>query len=273
MWMPETTILYFCNLATPPDKGISQALDLLGFRFAERWSQEAMRPPFEILRTDLAQSPAILGPLDMGFLYYNPLHANFSGADHFVLAYAIDDHEIYLHDPLGFPHVSLSLEHLECAWKAENIDYRRGSYRYWTALQRYAQPAEKELYSRAIQAFQASYQASDRIATHEPWAKDWAIGRDAILRCVKQIRQGNVAPHLKAHLINFMLKLGARRALDFAEFFVERSPALATLKSKQAELLGKSHTLAVRENWGLLADTLQTLADIEEKFRIALLNH
>jgi len=34
---------------------------MLGFRFAEKWSQEAVPPPFEALRKDLLQSPAVLG--------------------------------------------------------------------------------------------------------------------------------------------------------------------------------------------------------------------
>ena len=272
-WIEGADLIFFNSLATPPDRGISQALELLGFRFAEKWSQEATPPPFEALRADLVQSPAILGPLDVGFLCYDPLHSKFSGVDHYVLAYGMDDHEIYLHDPAGFPHVALSLEHLELAWKAEHIDYRRGFYRHWTTLQRCEQPTEEEIYNRALQSYKAGYQTREHIAAHEPWAKNWAVGRDAILMCVNHVRHGDVAPQLKAHLADFMLKLSARRALDFASFFSPRAPALAALKCKQAELFGKSHTLAVRESWASLADTLQGLAHIEEEFRTALLNH
>ena len=272
-WIDGADPIFFSSLATPPDRGISQALELLGFSFTERWSQETTPPPFEALRVDLMQSPAILGPLDVGFLCYDPMHSNFNGVDHYVLAYGMDDQEIYLHDPAGFPHVALSLEDLESAWKAERIDYRRGSYRYWTALQRSEQPAEEEIFNHALQSFKAGYQASERIVTHEPWAKSWAIGREAILRCANQVRHGNVAPELKAHLTHFMLKLSARRALDFASFFNPHTPALAALKCKQAELFGKSHTLAVRESWSFLADTLQGLANLEEEFRTALLSH
>lgn len=271
-WIEGADLIFFSSFATPPDKGISQALELLGFRFAEKWSQEAI-PPFEALRADLAQGPAILGPLDVGFLGYDPLHSKFSGVDHYVLAYGMDDHEIYLHDPAGFPHVALSLEHLELAWKAEHIDYRRGFYRYWTALQRCEQPTEEEIYNRALQSFKVGYQTSEHIVAHETWAKNWAVGRDAILMCANHVRHGDVAPQLKAHLSDFMLKLSARRALDFASFFSPRTPALAALKCKQAELFGKSHTLTVRESWASLADTLQGLANIEEEFRAALLNH
>jgi len=271
-WIDGADLIFFSSLATSPDRGISQSLELLGFNYAEKWSQETTPPPFESLRADLAHSPAILGPLDMGYLRYDPSHSHFDGVDHFVLVYNMDDQEIHLHDPAGFPHVTLSLKDMELAWKAERIDYRRGSYRYWTALQRREQPTEEDIYNRALQSFKAGYQTSEHIATYETWAKNWAIGREAIFRCANQVRQGNVAPQLKAHLADFMLKLSARRALDFASFFNPRAPTLAALKCKQAELFGKSHTLAVRESWASLADTLQGLADIEEEFRTALLN-
>ncbi len=272
-WIDETNLIFFNSLATPPDKGISQALELLGFRFTEKWSQEEASPPFEALRSDLVHSPAILGPLDVGFLYYDPLHSNFSGVDHFVLAYGMGDSEIYLHDPAGFPHVALSLDHLELAWRAEHIDYHRGFYRYWTALQRFEQPTEEDIFNHALQSFKVGYQISERIVTHEPWAKNWAIGREAILKCVNQARHGHVTPELMAHLTHFMLKLSARRALDFAAFFNLYAPALAVLKCKQAELFGKSHTLAVQESWSSFAETLQELANLEEEFRTVLLNH
>jgi len=54
-----------------------------------------------------------------------------------------------------------------------------------------------------------------------------------------------------------MLKLSAQRALDLLRSSRRGRPHLAALKYKQAELFGKSHTLAVREIWFSLADTLK----------------
>jgi hypothetical protein len=270
MWRAESKMIFFGNLATPPDVGISQALDLLGFRYAEKSSAATAPPPFAALRADLAHSPAVLGPLDMGFLHYNPLCADLGGADHYVLAYDMDNQEVYLHDPIGFPYVALSLADLAPAWQAERIAYRRGSYRYWTAVQRYARPTEEGLYARAIQSFQSDYRKSEHLIAQEPWAKDWVLDHQAIRQCADYVRSGHVAPSLKAHLLNFALQLGARRALDFAAFLAPHSPALAAWKDKQARLFGRSHTIAVRESWSLLADTLQELADTEAEFRTIL---
>ncbi len=271
-WIDGADLVFFNSLSTPPDKGISQALDLLGLGFAEKWSNEATPPPLAALRADLLQGAAILGPLDVGFLRYDPLHSEFAGVDHYVLAYAMNDREVYLHDPAGFPHVFLLLEDLEPAWKAERIDYRRGHYRYWTGLHRLEMPTDEEIFNHALEAFRTGYRRSEAIAANEPWAKTWAIGRNAILKCADHVRHGNVAPPLKAHLVGFMFKLSARRALDFASFFEGRAPDLAASKADQAELFGTSHTLAIRESWALLADTLQELAEVEEEFRSTLLN-
>ena len=51
----------------------------------------------------------------------------------FVVSEITDDGYLRLHDPAGFPHVSLPLAELEVAWRAERIGYRRGAFRCWLA--------------------------------------------------------------------------------------------------------------------------------------------
>lgn len=261
-WVEDAKLIFFSN--TPPDIGVSEALKLLGFEYIEKSRQEAEPAPLEELRTDLAKSPAVLGPLDMGYLSYFP--GSEAGVDHFVLAYEMDEDEIHLHDPAGFPHVSLPQDQLELAWKAERIPYRRDYYRYWTSPKRAHHPTEEEIYDQALQYFRSGYQYADELAARE----NWIIGREAILACADQVRGGKVSPHEVGHMVGFAFKLGAKRALDFAAFFDFRDAELAALKRRQAKLFGRCHTLAVRKEWSSLADTLQELADVEEEFRVAL---
>jgi hypothetical protein len=272
MWVPDVGMFFLNNLTTPPDKGITQALELLGWRFTERSSSEAAMPPFEQLAEDLMLSPVVLGPLDMGFLKYNPLWPYLRGADHYVLAYALGAEECLLHDPAGFPYVSLPLDDLGQAWKAESIRYRRGHYRCWTALRRQAEVSEDELYRRALGAFQASYRISENLVANEEWAAAYKINEDAILNCAGALADGACTQALKAHLGDFVLRLGAKRALDFASFFEPHAPELAALKEKQARLLGRSHTAAVREDWKAVARGLREVAGAEEEFRSVLLS-
>jgi len=265
-WLEDTKLIFFSNLGTAPDIGISKALELLGFNFTEKSSQESEPVPFEELRSDLAKSPAILGPLDMGYLSYNPNHEYLAGADHFVLAYGMGEQEIHLHDPEGFPHVSLPLDQLKLAWKAECIPYRRGFYRYLTSPKRVHRPTEEEVYNEALQFFKSCYRATDDLAARE----NWIVGREGILTCADHVRDGKVSPQEMGHMVYFAFKLGARRALDFASFFDFRDGELGALKRKQAKLFGRCHTLAVARNWSSLADNLQQLADVEEEFRVTL---
>jgi len=87
-WLAKEKLLFFSSISNPPDLGITRALHLLGFSFEENVTSDPTRPPFEQLRSDLAGSAAVLGPLDMGYLTHNPLHQRMMGADHFILAIA-----------------------------------------------------------------------------------------------------------------------------------------------------------------------------------------
>ncbi len=260
-------LVVFSNLGTAPDVGTSSALRTLGFEFKERWSETKGAPPYGELRVDLATSPAMLGPLDMGYLVYNPIHRDLAGTDHFVLAYAMDDAEVRLHDPEGFPHAALPLDQLEPAWRAERIGYRQGYYRYWTSPIRVAHPTEDSLFAAAMEFFRKVYRENDRWAEEE----GWTTGREAILEVADRARRGNVSPQEAGHLKFFALKLGARRALDYGAFLRHRRPDLGRLKARQAELFGRSHTLAVRGDWRALGESLGALANVEDEFRGTLL--
>ena len=162
--------------------------------------------------------------------------------------------------------MSLPLEQLELAWKAERIAYRRGSYQYWTSPTRAHHPSAEEIYEQALQSFRAGYGRAETKAARI----HWSVGRDAILACANHVRGGNVSPGEASRMQGFTFHLGARRALDFATFFDFRDGDLATLKRRQATLFGRCHTLAVHKDWPALAGVLQELADVEREFRDVL---
>lgn len=260
-------LLFFSNVSTAPDHGIGRAMRILGFEYKERASERADAPPFDELRSDMERSPAILGPLDMGYLTYNPSHEFLAGADHFVLAYGMDNASVFLHDPEGFPHATISRADLENAWRADRIAYRRGHYRYWTDPRRVREPTEDGLYAQAVEAFREVYRKE------EPWAaKGWRVGRDAIEASAQALLAGAPTEEQVAHLVFFAFKLGARRAIDFARFLREGDRGLAELKARQAELFGLCHTLAVDHRWAELARALAELGDVEDSFRATLLS-
>ena len=194
----------------------------------------------------------------MGYLDYLPFNA--PGADHFVLAYRIVSENVFLHDPEGFPNVSLRFAQLTDAWKARRIDYRRGHYRYWTAPVRVERPDADEIYARGIKHFAACYRQSHEIATEI----GWTFGPRAITALAEKTKSQSL-PRFQVHLMKtFHFCLGARRALDYAAFFEGRNPQLAEIKSDQAQSLGNCHRHVAEANWDRLAIELNRLAESED---------
>lgn len=254
--------LFFSNLCAEPDEGISRALDILGFSYVEKNSEDPNNPPFDELRKILSFGPAVLGPLDLGLLIYNPSMTGAIGADHFVLAYSMDDKKIYLNDPYGFPQVSLTFEQLKEAWRADKISYKRGYYRLWAKPKREKSPTEKEIYESTMQSFVKIYQASREKAKNDKRL----IGAEAILFKANRIRQKIATPDEIGFLTGFMLPMSASRALDYAEFFDAHDSKLAELKRAQATLFGKAQVFTVGKDWENLYTTMIELAKIEDSF-------
>ena len=265
-WLAEEKLLFFSSISNPPDLGITRALHLLGFGFDENVTSDPGNPPVEQLRSDLASSAAVLGPLDMGYLTHNPLHKRMMGADHFVLAYRFEKEGVLIHDPEGFPSVLLPFRQLELAWRADSIPYHRGHYRYWTRPRRVRKPSPDELYDATLRSFKEVYSEAESLAEKH----SLAIDAKAIATLQQHVEKDKVLPSERGIMVHFSFKLGARRALDFASFFGSRHPELAGLKEKQAELFGILQSLAVERKWTRLADSLEQLAKVETEFRDAL---
>lgn len=260
-WNEQLDLIFFDSSA--PDVGISRAIRLLGFEVTEQASADGEPAPLAKLAAALKHGPALLGPMDMGLLLYQPGKGRPSGVDHYVLAYAADADEVYLHDPAGYPSVSLRWDDLAASWAAEQVGYRRGMYRWWHAPRRVTSPSDDARFARVLAAFAEVYHLADRHAE----ATGRCIGGAAIRRLADRVRAGDLPPHLLGHLRGFTFQVGARRAHDFAQFFGERAPELAALKDKQGRLFGRVHTLLVRQDWGGTAETLSVLAEAEERFR------
>lgn len=265
---PHANFLFFSNLAANPDEGISRALKMLGFAFEERYSDTPDNPPFEELKKVLSSGPAVLGPIELGILPYNPSQEGEIGADHYVLAYAMDGERVYVNDPYGFPQVSLSLEELQATWRANMIFYKRGFYQYWFDPKRVSNPTEDEIAEAAIKSFLELYRTSRERAVQE----NALIGADAILHQAARIRDGKTSPEEIGFYTDFMFPMSASRALDYADFFEGRNPELGEIKRKQAALFGQAHVQAVAKDWNGLAKTLVELAEAETKFEKTFTN-
>lgn len=262
----KNDLSFFGELATP-DKGLSQALTLLGFEYDEGSLEDADTPPFDRLEALLGECPVILGPLDMSCLSYNPMRPRTPGVDHYVLAYYAAGEEIHLHDPAGFAHVRIDRSLLTHAWRAESISYKRGHYRHWTKPRRALHPSPDQVYEAAVETFKLLYLRAEEAALHE----QRPLGRDALLMLSRAASQKSLSQRQLQHLIFFALPLGAKRALDYAAFFRNRHARLQGLKLQQAAAFGACQSLMTSEAWTGAAKELETLADIEASIKEAIL--
>jgi len=259
--------LAFFGELVPPDRGISQALGLLGFTCEEAATETPDRAPFDHLEALLDEGPVVLGPLDMMYLTYNPMRPRQAGVDHYVLAYGMTGDKIYLHDPAGFAHVFIDREQLGQAWKADAISYRRGHYRYWAAPRPSGKLTLAETYDRAIDTFQRLYQHAEQ----RPETGDRLIGREALLALADTVERGFLSDDQRGHLIYFALPLGVKRALDYAAFFAGHHDVLRQLKQDQAVEFGACLTHLVASNLGDAGQTLRKLAEIEATIKKEIL--
>lgn len=246
-----------------PDNGIDNALEILGFASGRRSFPRVKKVPWENLEEDLKTSPAVIGPINMGALVYNPDYVSLEGADHFVLVYKIDKNSVVFHDPAGFPCVSLSRQRFETAWKADGLGYGENNYQYWVYPERLSKPNDRRVYQDAIEVFQRLYEISDQKAKRQ----NELVGEKAILYFADLVEKGRLSDLGREYLTRFVLKLGARRALDYASFFERYERGLSLYKKQQAELFGEAHALAVNGDWRVMAKVIRSLAKAESKTR------
>jgi hypothetical protein len=263
----EAGVMFFSDPNGLPDGGIARAMEILGFAF-ETWSGEGRdAAPFDRLASALEGGPVMIGPLDMGHLRYHPQWEWLGGADHYVLVTAIGDRQVRIHDPDGLPCVTLPFDELELAWRAERIAYRSNPFRAWHAPRRVESPSDTEIRERAMRWFRERMEGAPR--SGEVSGMNW--GAAAIRACAADLLAGTAAPQLHGFLVFFALKLGARRALDYANFFDPIDGSLAAAKREQADAFGLAHCAAMRKEWAKLGELLEQLARIETRIRDRLL--
>lgn len=260
VWDEAEKVAWFNGKLTP-DEGINNALKLLGFTTAGNTPLADGSTSIEVLKEEIRKGPVILGPLDMGMLTYHPNHPHLSGCDHYIVAYAMDEQYLYLHDPAGFPHVRLPIHSLSEAWKAEQVRWKSKSYQMWARPERTNSPSEYETAHNALNYFKTLY-----VETIE-WAaqNNETVNAEAIRIFSHFIGKKDFTTGGVGNMKYFLFQLGARRAMDTAEFLKNYEPDLSNLKAQQAQAFGACHTLAVQEDWSSLSKALTGLAILEEQ--------
>lgn len=272
LWFSEDQMIFFSNGA--PHTGVNKALDILGFSYTvQSHSSGDTLELSAILQQELEHHPIMLGPLDMGYLSYMPNHPYLHGCDHYVLALKQKDDYVCLHDPAGFPYTLLPMDALIKASNSSKLQYHLYpqdlTLHYWHSPIRTKEPSREEIYHNAVQHFKLVYNHAQEQAK----TNSWLTGANAIYELINYIRDQGDGIHLglQGHLTHFAFQVGARRALNYSEFFQRENISLSHIKQLQAELFGKCHALSITGQWQDLANQLQQLAELESQFEDALL--
>lgn len=258
-WWTEAKELYFS--LQPPDLGTSAAFARLGYAVEE----DTGAPDMAALRVELRSAPVMIGPLDMGWLRYLPNAALAHGADHYVLLVSLAEDHARLHDPKGYPNVRLSLDHLDRAWAAEAVSYRRAPYRRWARPSRRAEPSGDQVRRDTLEAFRRVY--AD--ARETPEGDGWVAGLAAYESAADYLRRNDAEELLHLFRI-FCLPLGARRAHDLAAFLESAEPALAEIKRAQALAFIDAYREALANEPRAVGTSVLRIGELDAAFEEAL---
>ena len=239
-----------------PDLSISHSLKILGFDYEDFYLKDGVEVDLEEvkrkLETFLSNGPVVLGPLDMGHLTYNPNHTILYGVDHFVTVYSIDDQYLYLHDPAGFACMKVAFNDILEAWKAEAIDYKRGTYSMWGNFKKVKSPSQTEIYQETARIMRARYlDVQSNIL--EFYAK--VVAENGLNTEQKQLHQ------------YFSFKLAAVRNLYLSKFLKDHDPEGARFKEELAALFGQAHLSCLKEDYQELSHLLYQIAEVDGRFR------
>ena len=239
-----------------PDLSISHSLKILGFDYEDFYLKDGAEVDLEEvkgkLETFLSNGPVVLGPLDMGHLTYNPNHTILYGVDHFVTVYALDGQYLYLHDPAGFACMKVTFTDIIEAWKAEAIDYKRGSYSMWGNFRKVKSPSQTQIYQETARIMRARY-LNGQSGVLKYYAK--AVAENGLNTEQKQLHQ------------YFSFKLAAVRNLYLSKFLKDHDPEGARLKEELATLFGQAHLSCLKEDYQELSHLLYQIAEVDRRFR------
>ncbi|MFC9970600.1 hypothetical protein ACFVH6_06815 [Spirillospora sp. NPDC127200] len=245
---------YFDPYGWNPEIGIERALAVLGWT-AEAGGGGPADAALERLTSSLARGPVMAGPIEMGYLHYQPGMAGPMGADHYVIVLGIQDDQVISHDPQGYPFASLPLADFVKAWQADTIAFGE-PYAMRTNFKRIRNVGTGEAIAASIPDA-VNWLRADLDHALPPGS----LGNgDAALALAASL-EGGCEQGVYEHLVHFAIRVGARRAADAATCLreTERAEAAAVM-FRQARLIGALQQSLVTGDERTAADTLRALA-------------
>lgn len=262
MQLVGDSLPFFDPYGWTPEAGFDDALDAMGWTSAVSHGGDA-GSALARLKTALADGPVWVGPVEMGHLRHQPGQSGPIGADHYVIVLEVSDSGVLMHDPEGHPYATLPLDDFMTAWRAETVDY--GSpFTMRTGFRRLRAVTEEAIIRASLPA--ALKWLSMGVDATLPTG---SLGNGAAAERLAQLIETRSDAALRGHLMDFAVRVGARRAADAASCLVRIGlPEAAMIMAEQAQRVGAlQHPLAIGDDAGvaaLLRQLAPTYARLEQ---------
>lgn len=257
------SVPYFDPYGWTPEIGVGDALAVLGWSARTVGGGDA-EAALARLDTALAAGPVMVGPVEMGYLRYQPGMAGPIGADHYLVVVGIEGEHVVVHDPQGYPYARLPLVEFLAAWRADTVTYGE-PYTLRTDFTRLAHVG-----------------VEDAVTAVVPRAIDWLTADPARPMPPGSLANGAAAlalaelivagdPEVRDHLVHFAIRVGARRLVDAATCLrgIGYVEAAGTM-DRQARLVGALQHAVITGETDTAAAALRALAPTYDRLRADL---
>ena len=252
----ETPLFFPSHADLNPHSGLSRALLILGWSCTE-WQGDDAEPALEALKENLKKGPVLLGPLDLGFLPYDPNHRLKRGGDHFIVVLKLEGDRVQVHDPQFYPFAVLPVDDLMRAWNATDLGYTTCAYTLRGDFREERRVSTDDMLKDTLE--------NARELIHSATSGPVFFGGSKAFRLAAEVIRGKPPQGFAGMLVHFVLPIGARRSLDAADFMksVGKTEA-AEWMVKKAESYGLAQYHATQEDWKRTEALFEELAEIED---------
>jgi len=256
-----------------PHDGVERAMKTLKYKYRFKCFQSADEA-LSFLKRALEEEPILIGPVDIGFLVYDPYCKFKKGADHYVIALGLNRDHLILNDPDGYLHVLIPISDFVKAWNAEAIAYKKGPYSLWLVKEKLGVPPTEKLYKDTLILGLQNLKEKGRKYLVERGASLYT-GPLAIKKLAEDIKRHRLRRWLRFYA-TFTFRVSAQRCFD-SGMFIKDAPfkndyleKASETRMKQACGYGKCQTEASTMKFSKVAKTLEEISELEEKFEIEL---
>ncbi len=214
-----------------PNIGLDTAMLDWGIPY-EKVESSSKRKIFEKLCWDMEQEERgiIIGPLNMGKLFYIPLCTVYEGVDHYIMVRKTGKEEVVLTDSEGYVAVPVTLKQLYKMWDIQGVYEAKGQYRY-----RIISEPEKKLLDEQI-AVCVTKRMFDNIRD----AEECGQGSKAFMEAYRIMQENNIS-RWRLCILHEVVHLRQRKHLTvtFINDYLEQTDNIIEVLAEQIFILSK----------------------------------